>query len=301
MPWLWYVGPVAVLILWFLTGLRGRHEARRDRELARFRALMTPTREEQLGTYRKTRKSRRASAEAAGPRLVRSLPGSLQSMLEETGGGVPVARYELVPKRAYVAVMGPSFKNGSEYQAVLLKLASAAPPIAICPLPIIDGARAPNNGVQFKKDPEFMELFLVEGPDAKAIGKWLPRSLRDALREFPDAWLYVQDRAAALVAYGPVDADRMEALVAAANAIFALHGGEGAPSLLPDEPERASAGDEEEDEEDDEDEEDADEEEDEEDDEDEGDDEEDDGGEAAEPAEKARSKSTSASGAPRKA
>ncbi len=77
-----------------------------------------------------------------------------------------------------------------------------------------------------------MEQFLVEGPDAKAIGRWLSKPIRDALLDFPDAWLFVQDRAMALAVYGPVDADRMEELVIAADAIFAEHGNEGAPSLL---------------------------------------------------------------------
>ncbi|WP_437756078.1 hypothetical protein [Sorangium sp. So ce1389] len=230
MPWLWYVGPFALLVVWFLTGLRTRHEARRDGELVRWRALMTPkATARRPGGYRDSRKT---SAEIVGPRPVRSAPSSLERMLHETGGGAVIARYELVPKLAYVAVVGPDAKNGSEYQVVLAKLAKAAPRLTVCPLPILDGTRAPNTGVQFKKDPEFMEHFLVEGPEAKAIGRWLSTRVRDALREFPDAWLFVQDRVMALAVYGPVDAERLEELVIAADAIFAEHGSDGAPSLL---------------------------------------------------------------------
>ncbi|WP_437813484.1 hypothetical protein [Sorangium sp. So ce1078] len=229
MPWLWYVGPLALLVVWYLTGLRGRHEARRDSELVRWRALMTPKASRQRGAQRDARKT---VADIDGPRPVRSAPSSLERMLDETGGGAVVARYELVPKLAYVEVVGPDSRNGSEYQVVLAKLAKAAPRLTVSPLPIIDGHRAPNNGVQFKKDPDFMEQFLVEGLEAKAIGRWLSARLRDALRDFPDAWLFVQDRAMALAVYGPVDAERLQELVIAADTIFAEHGAGGAPSLL---------------------------------------------------------------------
>lgn len=251
MPWLWYVGPIAVLVVWFLTGLRTRHEARRDRELERWRALMLPE-----ATQRPSGKrgdGRKAADEDAGPRLVRALPSSLRQMLEVTGGGEVLARYELVRKLAYVVIVGPNAKNGSEYQVVLVKLPEPGPELTVCPLPILDGQPVPNNGVQFKKDPDFMAQFVVEGPNAKAIGRWLSRPVRDVLRDFPDAWLFVRDRVMALAAYGPVDADRLYDLVAIADAILAERGGEDAPPLLfVDESgdERRSEGDDEDDEDD---------------------------------------------------
>ncbi|WP_437734328.1 hypothetical protein [Sorangium sp. So ce1335] len=268
MPWLWYVGPLALLVVWYLTGLRGRHESRRGAELVRWRALMTP----QASSRRPAAQGggRKTTAEVAGPRPVRSMPSSFERMLQETGGGTVIARYELVPKLAHVAVVGPDAKNGSEYQVVVAKLAKPAPRLTVCPLPILDGRRVPNTGIQFKKDPEFMEQFLVEGAEAKAIGRWLSKRVRDALHDFPDAWLFVQDRVMALAAYGPVDAERMEELVIAADAIFAEHGSDGAPSLLFD------------DDSDDEDDDDARDEDD--DDEEEGDDEDDDGDEEEAPA-----------------
>ncbi|MGK4008094.1 hypothetical protein WMF31_36085 [Sorangium sp. So ce1036] len=250
MLWLWYAGPLAVLVVWFLTGLRTRHEARRDREIARWRALMLPGTAPRPSEGR--RGSRKATAEDTGPRPVRGLPSSLRQMLAETGGGEVIARYELVPKLAYVAIVGPDAKNGSEYQVVLVKLPEAGPEVTVCPLPILDGQPVPNNGVQFKKDPDFTAQFLVDGPNAKAIGRWLSRPVRDALRDFPDAWLFVRDRVMALVAYGPVDAERLQDLVAIADAIFAERGGEDAPPLLfVDEDEGDDEGDEDDDEDDD--------------------------------------------------
>jgi hypothetical protein len=238
MLWLWYVAPFATLVVWFLTGLPGRHEARRARELARWRALMAPTTlVRKREGYRATRETQETQPEKLGPRRVNALPGPLLRLLPEIGGGVPLGHYELVEKLAYVSIMGPNAVSGSEYQAVLAKLAKPAPRFMAYPLPIIDGARIPNSGIQFKKDPDFMALFMVEGqdakkPDAKAIGQWLSRSVRDALCDLPDAWLYVQDRTMALVLYGPVDADRLHELVATADAIFAEHGAEGGPALL---------------------------------------------------------------------
>jgi hypothetical protein len=140
--------------------------------------------------------------------------------------------------------------NGSEYQAVLAKLDRPAPAFTVRPLPILEGKRLPNTGVQFKKDPSFMGLFLVESADAKRIGKWLPRPLRDALRELPDAWLRVQGRAMAVVVYGPADAGRMFDLITLADTIFAEHGGESGPSLFFDEDDEEDDEDEEEDDDD---------------------------------------------------
>ena len=242
MMWLWFVGPAAVLVLWLLTGIPGRHERRRARELARWRDLMTP--KQVVHNPEGYRVTKETTVDLTGPRQVTSLPGDLNRLHPEIGGGMPVARYELLEKLAYVTVMEPDLISGSEYQAVLARLEKAGPSFTVRPLPIVEGNRVPNTGVQFKKDPAFMQLFLVEGADAKKIGKWLPRSLRHALREFPDAWLYVQGRAMALVLYGPVDADRMYDLITAADTIFAEHGDEGGPSLFFDDEDDRGADDE---------------------------------------------------------
>jgi hypothetical protein len=115
----------------------------------------------------------------------------------------------------------------------------------------------PNTGIQFKKDPDFMAFFLVEAPGAEApppppakagapapvaadtaiakqVRAWLSRPIREALLDFPDAWLSVQGKTMALTLYGSVSADKLHELVAAADVIFAEHGAEGGPSLLGD-------------------------------------------------------------------
>jgi hypothetical protein len=231
MLWLWYVAPVAALVIWFLTGLRGRHEARRDREIARFRKLMAP--KSVVRAPAGYRGARETTTELPGPREVHKLPGPHLRMVQELGG-TPVTHIELVDKLAYVSILGPGPSRLSECQAVVAKLAKAAPPFEVYPLPTIDGKPIPNTGVQIKNDAEFMEQFMIAGQDAKAIGKWLSRRVRGALRELPEAWLHVQERTMALVLYGPVDAERLRELVVAADALFAERGAEGGPSLLPE-------------------------------------------------------------------
>lgn len=245
MPWLWYVAPVALIIVYYLTGLPGARERERDAELARWRDRMTPKRVVKTREgYRGTKESK---TELEGPRMVSSLPGDLQRLIPDLGGGQAIAYYELQHKLAYVAIMGPDALNGSEYQAVLMKLQKRGPNFRVRPLPIVEGKRIPNTGVQFKKDATFMTQFLVEGTDGRAIGKWLPRSLRKIIREEEDAWLTVDGRAMALVHYGRVEADRLYDLIAAADALFADRGAEGGPSLFfddeEDEPAEADAGD----------------------------------------------------------
>jgi hypothetical protein len=91
-----------------------------------------------------------------------------------------------------------------------------------------------NAAIQFRKDPEFMAAFLVEGqtPDAKAIGKWLSKPLREMLLESPDAWLRVEGDTLALTLYGFIESERLEELVELADVFCAEHGAEGGPSLF---------------------------------------------------------------------
>ncbi|HSO00092.1 MAG TPA: hypothetical protein VLS89_17485 [Candidatus Nanopelagicales bacterium] len=224
MPWLWYVAPIAVVVLYLLTGLPGRHERRRDRELSRWFEVMRPEGDVEGDVE-------------DGPRRVGRLPGPLAGVLEELGGGEQVAAYALHEKLAYVAAIGPDLQNGSEYQVVVAKLEEPAPTLRARPLPIVDGRPVPNTGLKFKKDPGFAGLYLVEcdARSQKAVTKWMSRKVRDALRELPYAWLVVQGNTMALAIYGPADADRMYALVTAADVIFAEYGAEGGPSLFFDE------------------------------------------------------------------
>jgi hypothetical protein len=153
-------------------------------------------------------------------------------MLERTGGGTVVGHYELVPRLAYLSVLTAMSTASSDQQTVVAKLGKAGPSFTVRPLPIVDGKRVENTGVKFKKDPEFMAEFLVEGAEPKAIGKWLIGPLRDALRELPDAWLFVEGKVMAVTLYGRTEAGRMEALVATADELFAEHGAKGGPSLF---------------------------------------------------------------------
>ena len=121
--------------------------------------------------------------------------GDLTRRVEEVGGGAVLAYYELFPKLAYLAEMAADATSGSDHHTVVAKLAKPGPTFTVRPLPIVEGARVENTGVKFPKDPEFMQLFVVEGEDAKAIGKWLKRSMREALCEYPDVWLHVRGRA----------------------------------------------------------------------------------------------------------
>ena len=224
MWWLSIVGPLVAVLVYVLTG---RPDRRREREIDRWRRA------------------------AANPRRVTSLPGPLARVLETTGGGSQIASFELATKLAYLAVMGADPTQGSDHATVLGKLDEPGPTFTVRPLPILEGERIPNTGVQFKKDPEFMERFLVETTlddglpapieeaQAKRIRQWLSPPLREALLDFPDGWLRVdgQGKAMAFTLYGPAEADRIESLVVAADIVFAEHGAGGGPSLLPDDEE----------------------------------------------------------------
>src|SRR5262245_37927183 len=203
MWWLWIVGPILVGIIYAVTAGRDR---RIEAEVERFRAKLPE-----------------------GAKKIMSLPGPLHRMVLAAGGGEPVQRIELVPKLAYLASMAASSVCLSDHQTVVGKLEDTAPRFTVRPLPIVEGMRIVNNGVEFKKDPEFMALFLTEATTApasplspasppsaevsKKIRGFLSRPIRDALRDLPDAWLRVEDKAFALTIYGPVDADKINQLV----------------------------------------------------------------------------------------
>src|SRR5262245_24673441 len=222
MWWLWIVGPILVGIIYAVTAGRDR---RIEAEVERFRAKLPE-----------------------GAKKIMSLPGPLHRMVLAAGGGEAVQRIELVPKLAYLASMAANAVCLSDHQTVVCKLEDAAPRFSVRPLPIVEGERIVNTGVEFKKDAEFMALFLTEAtmapasplspapaPSAdssKKIRNFLSRPIRDALRELPDAWLRVEDKALALTIYSPIDADRIHQLVSVADVIFAEYGAGGGPSLL---------------------------------------------------------------------
>lgn len=221
MWWLWIAGPLAVALIYVLTGALMRDE-RRMRQVSRWKAGFGPA----LGDAE--------DGEPQGAKEVLSIPSDLGRMVSEAGGGAPLAYFELFPRLAYLAVMEANATCGSDHQTVVARLDRTGPTFTARPLPIVEGSRVANTGVQFKKDPDLMELFLVEGDDAKAIGKWMKRPIRDALREMPDVWLRVRGRMMTLTLYGAADEASLDALVETADLIFAEVGAEGGPSLLGD-------------------------------------------------------------------
>lgn len=252
MWWLWIAGPISLVVIYVLTGWPDR---RRLAELERWRRSMGPktvTRKEKAG-YRSGKEivERR---EGAGAKRLGALPGPMKRMVDAAGGGDLLGHFELSPRLAYLSVTGATSTTGSDLQTVTAKLEENGPTFTVRPLPIVEGERVPNTGLQFKKDPDFMAFFLVESavpeapaapakgpapkvaetPLAKQIRSWLSRPIREALLDFPDVWLSVQGKTMALTLYGAVSADKLQELVNTADVIFAEHGAEGGPSLLGD-------------------------------------------------------------------
>jgi|HubBroStandDraft_6_1064221.scaffolds.fasta_scaffold164963_3 hypothetical protein len=227
MWWLWIAGPVAAALIYVLTGWRDR---RREAEIERWEAMT----------------SERAGRDT---KRVNSLPGPLMRLIDVAGGGQPVAYFELVPKIAYLALMGSDSMNGSDHHTVVCKLDDPAPSLTARPLPILEGERIPNEGVLFKKDPDMTALYLVERtvegkpePAAgeavdKAIRRWLSPPVRAALKDLPACWLRADGKAMSLTLYGPADADRLNELLTTADVVFAEYGADGGPSLFGDDEE----------------------------------------------------------------
>ncbi len=245
MPWLWYVAPVAVVIIYILTASRS---PRFSEEIERWRKRMARVGRSEGEADAPQGHRGAKGAKGKGPRRVNAPPSQLTRLLEATGGGDVVDYYELCPKLAYLAVMSANAFQGSDHVTVLARLDEAAPTFTVRPLPIVEGKRIANNGVQFKTDAEFTELFLVErgiesGPTTtpteegdKAIRKWLSPPLREALLDLPNGWLRIDGKAKvmAFTVYGLVDADRIGELIAAADIVFAEYGADGGPSLVGD-------------------------------------------------------------------
>lgn len=248
--WLWIGGPILVLLVWYLTKGASKVRARRLREVNVWRANVGPAPQTKAveadregAPYRpdpskkKAVKGSKSDAERAeGPPRVTSIPAVLHRAALGVGGGDILAHYQLVKDLAYLTLIEANATAGSDYQTVSTMLEQAGPALSIKPLQRIDGQPIPNTGVQFKKDPELMNLFLVEGPDAKAIGKWLTAPLRRALCENPNAWVRVEGKTLTVSAFGALEADKIDRLVELADAIFAEHGADGGPSLFGEEP-----------------------------------------------------------------
>lgn len=235
--WLWIGGPILIAIVYFITSQLDSGKKKRLREAEIWRQSITPEnsptkRDNKKGApYRPDPAKSEPLTKRVGPPRVASIPASLHGALSAVGGGEAIAHYELVRGLAYLSLMQASATAGSDYQAVTAKLEERGPLLSVRPLPLVDGVRVINTGVQFKKDPEFMSLFLVEGLDAKAIGRWLSPPVRRALCDLPDAWLHVEGSLMTLTLFGSLQADQLDALVECADTIFAEHG-EGGASLF---------------------------------------------------------------------
>jgi hypothetical protein len=259
MWWLSFVGPLLAALVYALTGHAWRPDRRRAREIERWCVLRSTGRRREITqdatAYRGGKEVIVSEVDPGrAPRRVTSLPGTLARALQTTGGGERIAIFELCPKLAYLAVMGPDLTQGSDHVTILAKLDEAGPTLTVRPLPIEEGSRIPNTGVRFEKDPELTASILIEpavdGSPAvvtaavtKAIRKWLSPPLREAILELPDAWLRVDGKARtmAYTLYGPTDAHRIQDLIAAADIVFAEYGAAGGPSLLGEDADEAPA------------------------------------------------------------
>ncbi|MBW2454808.1 MAG: RDD family protein [Deltaproteobacteria bacterium] len=219
MKWLWFAGPLAViLVALFLNVWPPAEERRLRRAVERWI-------DEFLGPVR-TAKGKAKS------RRVRRLPALFDHLIDRAGGGTRLTDVVLVPKLAYAAVRLADGVAGSNQFTVLCKLAKPGPSFTCHPLQVIDGRPAENRGIRFRNDPQFTDQFVVEGDGARATRKWLSADLREALMDLPDAWLRVDGRVMALTVYGYADADRLDELVGVADAIFAERGAGGSESLF---------------------------------------------------------------------
>ncbi len=231
MRWLWWIGPIAVAVVYVVTALWPTRRARR-RRLALHRWL-----DDYLGPLE--HKQPRGKQGRERSRLVGRLPERFEAMVDKAGGGAAVGQVVLVPKLAYLAMCAADRQVGSDHQTVVVKLARSAPAMVVRPLPVVDGGRVENTGIAIDKDPEFMDRFVVEAGDeqvsAKAIVRWLKSPLREALMETPAVWLRTQGRFMAISLYGGVDVEKLDELVATADAITAERGAQGGPSLFGDE------------------------------------------------------------------
>lgn len=235
MRWLWYVGPIVVAVVYALVAFwPTRRAQRRTAELKRwveeFLGPLTPARKKS-----KKKRSARDLARLTRSRFLGRLPRAFDDLLEAAGPGSSVANIVLVPKLAYLAMRGANRVSSTDHQTVVARLAKPAPSMVVRPLPVVEGRQVDNRGVQFDRDPDFMQQYLVEGVESRAIVKWLRKPIREALVELPDVWLRTEGRVMALTLYGEVSAERLDEFVATADAVFAERGAGGAPSLFGDE------------------------------------------------------------------
>lgn len=239
MKWLWWVGPIVAALVYGLVAFwPTRRERWRQAELHRWVERFLgplPGKKEPRVKRAPYRGKMREVDDNALKRLLGRLPGAFESVLETVGLGGVVGNVVLVPKLAYLASRRANRVGGSDHQTILARLSKAAPSMVVHPLPLVEGRRVDNRGVQFDDDPEFMEHYVVEGDADKAIIKWLRPAMREALVDFPEVWLRTEGKMVTITLYGDANAQRLDELVGTADAVFAERGAGGAPSLFGDE------------------------------------------------------------------
>ena len=239
MWWLWIVAPIAAGLIFVLTGQVDR------------RALTAiETWRDALGARRSGQGKARSKAPRAKkkgkdrrPKRVGILPTDLGRVAELVGGGRLLGDYELVPKVSYARFVQGDLAGSSDHQTVIVRMEEMGPSFSARPLPFVDGKPAPNTGIEFRKHPEFMDAYLVDGPavSAKSIGKWLTRPLRELLCESGEVWVRVEGKAMALTIYGPIREDKIAALLEIADVFVAEHGADGGESLFGEDEETRAA------------------------------------------------------------
>lgn len=221
MSWLWFAGPLFFLFALLAVSLWPTSEERR------LRATIERWIDGFLGPLPAVDGKTRV-------RRVRALPRAFHALVDEAGGGTRVTDVVLVPKHAYLAVRAADALTSTNFVTVLFRLEAAGPRFTCKPVPIVDGRPADNKGLPFEKDPYFAEAFWVDGADAKKVRRWLKKGIRRRLMEVPEAWLRVRGRTASLTVYGSPDEALLEALVDAADEMFAAHGSDPEASLFGD-------------------------------------------------------------------
>jgi hypothetical protein len=238
--WMWVTSPFLAAFVYVLAA---KDDPKRMREVERWRKTFGPLELDATGGYRDKPKTVATATTANPPPRTNALPGLLSRALRGFDGGEILGHYELVPKLAYLSLVGSNAEQASDFQAVVGKLESKkGPAFNVSPIPIVEGIAQPNTGIEFPKDREFTELFVVEAivPEGdattpavmKAIRKWLSQPIRDALKDLPEVFVRVEGQTMVVAYYGEATVADLNRLILAADTLFAEHGGGGGPSLF---------------------------------------------------------------------
>ncbi|MFO0618561.1 MAG: hypothetical protein U0414_38570 [Polyangiaceae bacterium] len=161
-------------------------------------------------------------------KIVTAPPSDIGFILDQVGGGKPVAFLEVHPKNAYIAIVGSDEGAISDYTSILLRLEAKAPAFELHPL--VTGDPLPARTIGFK-DQEFAAAYVTQGEDPKGVRTFMIPELREELLENADIHVVVHDKAMALTVFGPFERARAMKLLDVADVFFAEYGADGGPSL----------------------------------------------------------------------